>query len=98
MLVAAGDSALAGLLAAAVVPVGLAVLDVGGFDPTSDAAFLERLDVPGLRRAGDLRTAAAMARGEVVVHNAGERFRIEGISAHAQKLSAAEIVRLLRAD
>lgn len=98
MLVADGEAALAGLLAAAVAPVSKAVLDVGGFDPTSDAAFLDRLYVPGLRRAGDLRTAAAMVRGPVVVHNAGERFRLEGVSAHARKLGAAEIVRLLRAN
>jgi hypothetical protein len=96
MLVADGEAALAGLLAAAVAPISKAVLDVGGFDPTSDAAFLDRLYVPGLRRAGDLHTAAAMARGPVVVHNAGERFRLEGVSAHARKLSPAEIVRLLR--
>jgi hypothetical protein len=97
MLVADGEAALPGLLAAAVATVPVAVLDVDGFDPASDAAYLEHLYVSGLRRAGGLRTAAAMARGKVVVHNAGERVWIEGVSAHARKLSAAEVVRLLRA-
>jgi len=97
MLVADGEAALPGLLAAAVAAVPVAVLDVDGFDPASDAAYLERLYLPGLRRAGGLRTAAAMARGKVVAHNAGERVWIEGVSAHARKLSAAEVVRLLGA-
>jgi dienelactone hydrolase len=97
MLVADGEAALPGLLAAAVAAVPVAVLDVDGFDAASDAAYLERLYVPGLRRAGGLRTAAGMARGKVVLHNAGEAARIEGVSTHARKLGAAEVVRLLRA-
>jgi hypothetical protein len=73
-LVASGDAALAGLLAAAIEPGRRAVLDVGGFDTTSDAAFVERLYMPGLRRAGDLSTAVAVAGERVVIHNAGDRF------------------------
>jgi hypothetical protein len=98
MLVADGEAALPALLAAAVAPVPRAVLDVDGFDVSSDAAFLARLDIPGLRRAGDLRTAAAMARGRLVAHNAGARFALDGVTTHARKLAAAEVVRLLRAD
>ena len=41
------------LLASAVMPVTRAILDVSGFDTSSDAAFLERVYIPGLRRAGD---------------------------------------------
>src|SRR3989449_3090533 len=48
-VVADGDAALAALLAAAIVPTMRAVLDVGEFDMSSDAAFLERLYIPGLR-------------------------------------------------
>ena len=51
----AGDAALAGLLASAIETGRLAILDVGDFDTSSDAAFVERLYMPGLRRAGDLR-------------------------------------------
>jgi hypothetical protein len=98
-LVAAGDAALASLLASAVVPVRRAVLDVQGFDTESDAAFLEHLDIPGLRRAGDLRTAAALARGELVVHGAGGRFRVPGLEARAETLSPPAIVaELARAE
>jgi hypothetical protein len=97
-LVADGEAALAGLLAAAVVPVPLAILDVDAFDVASDAAFLEQLDIPGLRRAGDLQTAAGMARGTLVIHNAGERFRLQGVAARASKLADGDIVGLLRRD
>jgi Acetyl xylan esterase (AXE1) len=96
VLVADGDAALAGLLAAAIAPVGQAILDVGEFDSSSDAAFLEQLYIPGVRRAGDFRTAAAMARGRIVVHNAGSRFQVQGLTAQRQKLTAGEIVQLLR--
>jgi hypothetical protein len=96
VLIADGDAGLAGLLAAAVVPTTRAVLDVGRFDLSSDQAFLDRLYIPGLRRAGDLRTAAAMARGNVVVHNAGDRFSIEGLITHAEKLTSEQILQLLK--
>ena len=85
MLVADGDAALAGVMAAAIVPVRRAILDVGGFDPSSDAAFLERLYIPGIRRAGDVQTAAKMARGEVVLHG-----------TPARRLTTADIVALVR--
>jgi dienelactone hydrolase len=85
-IVASGDAALAALLAAAVVPGRVAVLDMGRFDTAADKEFLERLYVPGLRRAGDLGTAAELAGSRVVVHNSSERAR----------LSPREIVALLR--
>jgi hypothetical protein len=96
MLVADGDAALAGLLAAAIVPGTRAILNVGDFDTSSDAAFLDRLYIPGLRRAGDFQTAAGMIRGDVIVHNAGEGFRVAGIRVDRQRLTAREIVALAR--
>jgi hypothetical protein len=95
-LVADGDAALAGLFAAAIVPGTRAILNVGDFDTSSDAAFLDRVYIPGLRRAGDFQTAAAMIKGEVIVHGAGERFRIDGIRIDRQRLTAREIVALAR--
>jgi hypothetical protein len=93
-LVAAGDAALAGLLAAAIEPAA-AILDVGGFDTSSDTEFVERVYIPGLRRAGDFQTAASMARGQIVVHHAGDRFKVSGVRVEPRKLTAAEIVQLL---
>jgi hypothetical protein len=95
-LVAAGDDALVALLAVTVQPARAAVLDVGDFDTASDPAFVERLFIPGLRRAGDLSTATALAGNRVFIHNAGARFQIEAGSVRRQKLTAREIVELLK--
>lgn len=94
-LVAGGDAALAGLLAAAIVPGRTAILDVGTFDTVSDSDFVERLYIPGLRRAGDLTTAAALAGGRIVIHNAGERFTLNGPPVQRTQLSARAVVALL---
>jgi len=94
VLVAAGDAAVPALLAAAVVPVRRAIVDVNGFDGSDDAAFLERAYIPGLRRAGDLQTAASMAKGEIVVHDARDRFRVTGVRIERAPLAPREIVSL----
>jgi hypothetical protein len=100
ILVADGDAALPGLLAAAVSPLSSVILDVGGFDPTDETHFVERLYIPGLRRAGDVQTASRLAKGEVVIHNASPRFTLEDAGdtrrLQPQKLSAREIVTLVR--
>jgi hypothetical protein len=76
VVIADGDAALASILAAAIVPIRLAILDVKSFDSSNDQAFVDHLYIPGLRRAGDLATAASMARGEIVVHDAGPAFSV----------------------
>jgi hypothetical protein len=96
VVIADGDAALASILAAAIVPIRLAILDVNSFDSSNDQAFVDHLYIPGLRRAGDLATAATMARGEMVVHNAGPAFSVTALHPQAAKLSANEIVALLR--
>src|SRR4051794_37615670 len=82
VLVADGDAGLAALLALAIVPGRRAVIDVGRFDRADDAQFVERVYIPGLRRAGDFATAIAMAGERVTVHNAGDRFGVSG--AHVE--------------
>lgn len=98
-IVASGDAALAAVLAAAVVPGRTAILDVGTFDTSSDADFLQRLYVPGVRRAGDLSTAASLGGRGLIIHNAGERFTLNGspVAVQRTKMSAPEIVKHLRA-
>jgi hypothetical protein len=96
VLVASGDSALAALLASAIEPGRKMVLDVGDFDTTSDAAFVDRLYIPGLRRAGDLSTALALAGDRIAIHNAGATFALSGASVRREKLTPREIVALLR--
>ena len=95
-VVAAGDGALAALLASAVEPEHRFVLDVGDFDTSSDAAFVERLYMPGLRRAGDLTTAAALAGARLTIHNAGANFQLEGVSARREKLAPREVIAALK--
>jgi hypothetical protein len=96
VVIADGDAALASILAAAIVPIHLAILDVNGFDSSNDQAFVDHLYIPGLRRAGDLATAATMAHGEIVVHNAGPAFSVTALHPRAAKLSATDIVALVR--
>ena len=94
VLVADGDAALPALLAAAIAPVRLTVANVGGFDTSSDDAFLQRLDIAGLRRAGDFQTAAGMATGELVAHGAGEAFKAPGVRIERQALTPRQIAAL----
>jgi hypothetical protein len=93
-LIADGRLGPAALLALAVAPVDHAIVDVAGFDNSGDDAFLERLYIPGIRRAGDLQTAVSMATGEVVIHNAGSRFVLSGPRVEARQLTVAEVVKL----
>jgi hypothetical protein len=96
VLIADGDAALPALLAGAIVPVSRSVLDVGGFDTSSDAAFVERLYIPGLRRAGDLDTAMTMNGGRVVIHNAGTQFTLPRADVEPRKLTVKEIIARIR--
>ena len=91
ILVASGDEALAGALASAIEPPRLAVLDVKQFDASSDQAFLDHVEIPGIRRAGDFGTAADMVGKRLVMHNAGSALR-----GREERLTPTEIVRLVR--
>jgi hypothetical protein len=96
VLVAGANAGLEALLAAAVTDVRLAIVDAGVLDPASDAVFVDRLYIPGLRRAGDLQTAGAMASARLVVHNAGATFKVPALATHARPLAPSEIVKLIR--
>jgi Acetyl xylan esterase (AXE1) len=96
VLVADAEFGPAALLALAVAPVARAVVDIDRFDNSSDQTFVDRLYIPGLRRAGDFQTAIALATGSVTVHNTGDRFKLAGARMLPAKLSAAEIVAQLR--
>ena len=96
ILVASGDAALAGALAAAIETPRLAILDVQGFDTSGDEAFLERLYIPGLRRAGDLQTASEIAQGRLVIHNAGPQFTASGARVQQARLTPGQLRDLVR--
>jgi dienelactone hydrolase len=81
------------------------VADVAGFDSANDGAYLEKLHIPLLRRAGDFQTAALLAPvSPLLLHNLGPHFssepfnhafRIQGapnqLRLSSQELSAGEI-------
>jgi hypothetical protein len=90
-LVASGDEALAAALAVVVDLPRVAVLNVAQFDASSDQAFLDHLQIPGIRRAGDLRTASEIAGDRLVLHDTGGR-----LAGHARRLAPTEVVRIVR--
>jgi hypothetical protein len=90
-VVAQGDNALAAILAASIERPFATVLDVGPFDTSSDDDYLRRLFIPGLRRAGGLDLAAKSLPPGSVIHNAGDRFAIDGLKVRAAKLTPREI-------
>ena len=96
VFVGSGDAALAGFLALAIETGRRGILDVGEFDTSNDAAFVQRLYIPGLRRAGDLSTAASLVEDRAVIHNAGPSFILNGAPAPHARMSAKEIVALLK--
>lgn len=95
-LVGLGDAGLWCLLAAWAYPHGPVACDLADF-PLDDSAFLERLDIPLLRQAGDLRTAllARPGHGGLLVWNVHPSFepwisRAFSASSAASKLEVAD--------
>ena len=110
-LVGLGRAGLWCLLARGLAPeIGRTAADVAQFDNVSDDAFLKELSSPGLRRAGDLRAAVALAApSRLLIHNAGGRFqtdwmdnvyrslgRANAFRVSQEKLTDAQIVEWLR--
>ncbi len=61
-LIAAGEAGLWALLARSLAPaLHRSIIDVNAFANTDDAAFVAKLAIPSLRRAGDFTTAVALA-------------------------------------
>jgi hypothetical protein len=55
--------------------------DAAGFDIASDDAYLEKLRIPLLRRAGDFQTAALLAEpSPLLLYNLGDKFSAEAFS------------------
>lgn len=75
-LAGVGKGGLWSLLARALAPqLHRTLVDVSRFSSEEDAAYLEHLYVPVLRRAGDFKTAAMLAPAtRLLIHNTGENF------------------------
>ncbi len=81
-LVGVAGAGLASLLARAYDPAlaGMAV-DVEGFKNDSDDAFIEKLPIPGIRRAGDFLTASlADTQLPLLIHSTGRSFQTQTIA------------------
>ncbi|MBI3271614.1 MAG: acetylxylan esterase [Planctomycetes bacterium] len=87
-LVCLGRTGPLGLLACALAPgrVATAVLDLSGFDPASDQAWLRRLDLAGLRLVGGLE-AAAFAAAPTRLHLFGVRGKFDARRVRAARRS-----------
>jgi len=96
-LIGQGDAGLWCLLASAAgLKLHAVAADLAGFDATSDDAYLQRLYTPQLRRAGDLRTAAALwTPSRLLIHNAGPSAKLD---LAAQAYAAANAPKKLRLD
>jgi len=84
-LLGTGDAGLWCLLAAGLAPdlATQVICDANQFENENDTAFLEKLNISGIRKAGDLVTAAALfAPRPLVIFNTGQQFKTAAISAH----------------
>lgn len=54
------------------------VADLAQFAADTDSEYLNRFNIPGLRKAGDFRAAAVMnSQGRALIYNAGPQFPTE---------------------
>lgn len=91
-LVGAGDAGLWCLLARALAPRPVrAVIDAAGFSLGDDRSYVERLYVPGLRAAGGLLTALALAApAPTFIHNTQGIFPIQEVAGLYDTLGCPE--------
>jgi dienelactone hydrolase len=71
--------------------------DLAQFRVDTDAEYLDRFFIPGLRKAGDFRAAAVLnAHGRVLIHNTGREFPADwvqnGTEVHQDTLSEADLL------
>ena len=97
-LIAVGEAGLWGLLACGADPhINRAALDTNQFDSDNDEAYLSQLNIPCLRRIGDVRTATALAApAALLLHNTGSTFETEWISEVYRAANAKDCLTFLK--
>jgi dienelactone hydrolase len=90
-LVGFEDAGLWCLLARGLAPKLMhTVVDASQFSTHNDQAYLDRLYIPVIRRAGDFRTALTLAPpSALLIHNSGNDFETEWVR-NAYKISGAD--------
>jgi len=74
-------------------------VDAAGFDASSDESFLRLLNIPGIRRAGDFKTAALLNQsGRLWVHGAGPGFPADWIQSAYASTGAGSRLRITSAS
>lgn len=91
-MVGQGEAGLWALLARGLAPrLYKVVIDAAQFDNSRDEEFIEHLPVPGIRRAGDFRTAVMMApSAPLLIHNTANKFDTTLFSAFYDKFGRSE--------
>ncbi|MBI3693842.1 MAG: hypothetical protein HY238_03250, partial [Acidobacteria bacterium] len=59
----------------------------------TDAEYVEKFFIPGVRKAGDFRAAAMLvSTGKTLLHNAGSEFPTDWIAARPDRVPDAELL------
>ncbi len=70
-------------------------VDADQFDAGSDQAYLQGFNIPGIRRAGDFRTAAVLnMRGPLWIQNASASFPSDWIQSAYRSLAKSDLLRI----
>jgi dienelactone hydrolase len=94
-LLGAGDAGLWCLLAVGLAPelADQLICDANQFENDNDTAFLQKLNISGIRKAGDVTTAAArFAPRPLVIFNTGSQFKTAGIQHYYSLQNAPNAV------
>ena len=96
-LIGIGEAGLWGLLAAGFTDVKNVVVDAAQYASDSDAAFLDTLPIPSLRRVGDFRTAGTLiAPRPLIIHNTGDAFETGWIAEVYRNIGASQFLHVER--
>jgi hypothetical protein len=70
-------------------------VDADAFEAGVDMEYLKRLNIPGLRRAGDFRSAAVLnVAGQLWIHNTAPSFPSEWVTSVFSALQKSSALRL----
>lgn len=80
------------LLARGLAPkIDKMIVDAVAFDTNSDADYLKRLPIPGIRRAGDFLTAVTISPpAPLFIHNTMDAFRTERMASFYREFGRSE--------
>jgi dienelactone hydrolase len=95
-----GRAGLWALLARGLAPrIERCVIDAGQLDLENDAKFLQQLAIPGVRRAGDVVTAVALAPfTPLTIYNRGDHFKVDKLESMYRNFGRIEDFKSVQSD